>query len=193
VNTRAVLSQGAGGSACGTVAESRTGAGTEKVVSQPGDDVDQSEDHLQEQRESINDLLSSTLKTERPVSMEKLFLYYRRVCLFLDMLEGRIMVSSHVTMDQLDILLSVLPAAESFLWGRHGRNVHLEDTQDMFYEFCMEHAEELKSQVLSPRGADKTAQASATPHNESCWKGRVYWGSSVEKATCQRCVSCSRQ
>jgi hypothetical protein len=42
------------------------------------------EDHLREQRERINDLLSSTLKTERPVGTEKLYLYYWRVCQFLD-------------------------------------------------------------------------------------------------------------
>jgi hypothetical protein len=134
------------------------------------------EDHLREQRERIDDLLSSTLKTERPVSTEKLYLYYRRVCLFLDTPEGRSTVSSHVTMDQLDMLLSVLPAAESFLWGRRGRNMHPEDTPDVFYDFCMERAEELKSQVLSPRGADGAAQASATPHDESSWKGPCVLG-----------------
>ncbi len=41
-------------------------------------------------------------------------------------------MSSYVTMDQLDMLLSVLPAAESFLWGRCGRNMHPGETPDVF-------------------------------------------------------------
>ncbi len=95
---------------------------------------------------------------------------------FLDTLEGRSTVSGQVTMDQLDMLLSVLLAAESFLWGRRGKNVHPEDTPDVFHEFCMERAEELKGQVLSSKGAGETAQASATPHDEPSWRGPCVLG-----------------
>ncbi len=134
------------------------------------------EDHLREQRERIDDLLSSTLKTERPVSTQKLYLYYRRVCQFLDTPEGRSTVSNHVTMDQLDMLISVFPAAESFLWGRRGKSMHPEDTPDVFYEFCSERAEELKAQVLSLRRSEEAAQASAPPHDEPSWKGLCVLG-----------------
>ncbi len=76
----------------------------------------------------IDDLLSSTLKTERPVSHEKVYLYYWRVCHFLDTPEGRSNMSNHLTMDQLDMLLSMSHAEETFLWGKRGQNVHPEDT-----------------------------------------------------------------
>jgi hypothetical protein len=62
--------------------------------------------------------LSETLKTEQPVDTEDLYWYYRKVCQFLDTTEGRSIVSSHVTMDQLDMLLCMLPSEETFLWGR---------------------------------------------------------------------------
>jgi len=84
-----------------------------KVVSQPrslGMAWTYLEDHLREQRVRVNDLLSSTLKTERPTSDDRVFLYYRRVCHLLDTPEGRGTVSDHVTLDQLDMLLRLLPA-----------------------------------------------------------------------------------
>ncbi len=84
-------------------------------------------------------------------------------------------MSNHVTMDQLDMLLSMLPAAETFLWGSRGRNVHPEDTPDVFREFCMD-AEELKSQILSPREAGETAQELATPRSEPSWRGPCILG-----------------
>jgi hypothetical protein len=55
------------------------------------------------------------------------FLYYRRVCHLLDTPEGRSKMSNHVTMDQLDILLSLLPVEETFLWGDRVQNVSPED------------------------------------------------------------------
>ncbi len=134
------------------------------------------EDHLREQRERIDDLLLSTLKTERPVGTEKLYLYYRRVCQFLDTPDGRSTVSSHVTMDQLDMLLCMLPAAETFLWGRRGERVHPDDTPDVFYDFCKERAKELKAQVLSLGGAKKATQAPTTPREELSWKGPCVLG-----------------
>jgi hypothetical protein len=78
------------------------------------------EDHLREQRERIDRLLSKTLKTEEPVGLEELYRDYRRVCQFLDTEEGRSTVSCHVTMDQLDMLLCMLPSEETFAWGRQG-------------------------------------------------------------------------
>jgi hypothetical protein len=75
------------------------------------------EDHLREQRERIDRLLSETLKTEEPVSPEELYRYYRKVCQFLDTEEGRSTVSCHVTMDQLDMLLCMLPSEETFARG----------------------------------------------------------------------------
>jgi hypothetical protein len=60
-------------------------------------------------------------------------------------------VSSHVTRDQLDMLLSMLLsmllAAESFLWGRQGEKVHPDDTPGVFYVFCSERAEELMTRM----------------------------------------------
>jgi hypothetical protein len=103
------------------------------------------EDHLREQRERVDNLLSSTLKVERPISDDK-------VCHFLDTPEGRSMVSNHVTMDQLDML----PAAETFLWGSRGRNLSPEDVPDVFREFCMDRAEELKSHTAYAIKCDRT-------------------------------------
>ena len=47
------------------------------------------EDHLREQRERIDNLLSDTLRAGEPVGPEALYLYYRKVCQFLDTQGGR--------------------------------------------------------------------------------------------------------
>jgi hypothetical protein len=47
------------------------------------------EDHLREQRERIDNLLSDTLWAGEPVGPEALFLYYRKVCQFLNTEEVR--------------------------------------------------------------------------------------------------------
>ncbi len=127
------------------------------------------EDHLREQRERIDHILSSTLKTEHPVGTEELYRYYRKVYQFLDTTEGRSTVSSHVTMDQLDMLLCMLPSEETFLWGRRGEKVHPDDMPDMFYDFCKEHAQELKAQILSPRGAERVAQTQTASPDHPSW------------------------
>ncbi len=88
------------------------------------------EDHLREQRERIDSLLSETLKTEEPVGTEELYRYYGKVCQFLDTEEGRGTVSNHVTMDQLDMLLCMLPSEETFAWGRRGGRMPPEDIPD---------------------------------------------------------------
>ncbi len=94
-----------------------------------------------EQRERIDRLLSETLKTEEPIGPEELYRYYRKVCQFLDTEEGRSTVSCHVTMDQLDMRLCMLPAEETFAWGRGGDRKPPEDIPDMFYDFCSERGE----------------------------------------------------
>ncbi len=134
------------------------------------------EDHLREQRERIDHILSSTLKTEHPVGTEDLYRYYRKVCQFLDTPEGRGTVSSHVTMDQLDMRLCMLPSEETFLWGRRGERVHPDDTPNVFYDFCKGRAEELKAQILSPRGMERVTQAPAASPNHLSWQGPCVLG-----------------
>ena len=76
------------------------------------------EDHLREQRERIDNLLSDTLRTGELASPEDLYLYYRKVCQFLDTEEGESKVDSLITVDQLDMLLCMLPSEETFKWRR---------------------------------------------------------------------------
>jgi hypothetical protein len=68
-----------------------------------------------------------------------LYLYYRKVCQFLDTEEGESTVSGLITMDQLDMLLCTLPSEETFRWGRWGDKTP-EDLPDMFYDFCWQRA-----------------------------------------------------
>jgi hypothetical protein len=134
------------------------------------------EDHFREQRERIDYLLSSTLKTEHPTSAEELYRCYRKVCQFSDTPEGRGTVSSHVTMDQLDMLLCMLPSEETFCWGNQGERVHPEDTPDVFYHSCKGRAEELKAQILAPGGEERRAQASAASTGRPSWQGPCVLG-----------------
>jgi hypothetical protein len=78
------------------------------------------EDHLREQREKIDHLLSDTLRAGEPVGPEELYRYYKKVCQLLDTKEGESTVNCHVTMDQLDMLLYTLPAEETFSSGDAG-------------------------------------------------------------------------
>jgi hypothetical protein len=119
------------------------------------------EDHLREQSERIDRLLSETLKMEEPVGIEELYRYYRKVCQFLDTEEGRSIVSCHVTMDQLDMLLCTLPSEETFAWGRRADRMPPEDVPEAFYDFCSERAEELRAQILSSEGAEGAPRVSA--------------------------------
>jgi hypothetical protein len=73
--------------------------------------------------------------------------------------------------DQLDMLLCMLPSEETFLWGRRGDRVPLEDMPDTFYDFCKERAEELRAQILSSGEAEGTSRASAPSPNHPCWLG----------------------
>jgi hypothetical protein len=96
------------------------------------------EDHLREQRERIDSLLSDTLRAGEPVGPEELYLYYKKVCRFLDTEEGESNVNDLVTMDQLDMLLCTLPLEETFRWGRWGGEKPPEDIPFMFYDFCQQ-------------------------------------------------------
>jgi hypothetical protein len=121
------------------------------------------EDHLREQRERIDNLLSDTLRAGEPVGPEELYLYYRKVCQFLDTEEGESTVSCLITMDQLDMLLCTLPSEETFEWGRRGDRRPLEDLPDLFYDFCWEHAAELKAQIKSMEGMEEEPRVTAFP------------------------------
>jgi hypothetical protein len=55
------------------------------------------ENHLREQRERIDNLLSDTLRAGEPVGPEALYLYYRKVCQFLDTKEGESTFSCLIT------------------------------------------------------------------------------------------------
>ncbi len=85
-------------------------------------------------------------------------------------------MSSHVTMDQLDMLLCSLPSEETFLWGQQGERVYPDDMLDVFYEFCKGRAEELKAQILAPRGAEGMAQAPVVSPKHPSWQGPCVLG-----------------
>jgi hypothetical protein len=134
------------------------------------------EDHLREQREKIDHLLSDTLRAGEPVGPEELYRYYRKVCQFLDTKEGESTVSCHVTMDQLDMLLCTLPAEETFTWGRRGDRRPLEDLPDLFYDFCWERAEELRAQIMSTEGMKEEPRVTALPSGYPSWLGPCVLG-----------------
>ncbi len=81
-----------------------------------------------------------------------------------------------MTMDQLDMLLCALPSKETFLWGRQGERVHPDDMPDVFYDFCKGRAEELKAQILAPRGAERATQAPAASPSHPGWQGPCVLG-----------------
>ncbi len=120
------------------------------------------EDHLREQRERIDILLSDTLRAGEPVGQEALFLYYRKVCQFLNTEEGESTVSDLITMDQLDMLLCTLPSEETFRWERWGDKTP-EDLPDMFYDFCWQRSADLRAQVKSLEGIEEEARVTAWP------------------------------
>ena len=57
--------------------------------------------------------LRHATRTGELISPEDLYLYYRKVCQFLDMDEGERKVNDLITEDQLDMLLCVLPFEEA--------------------------------------------------------------------------------
>jgi hypothetical protein len=134
------------------------------------------EDHLREQRERIDSLLSDTLRAGEPVGPEELYLYYRKVCQFLDTEEGESTVSCLITMDQLDMLLCTLPSEETFEWGRRGDRRPLEDLPDLFYDFCWERAAELKAQIKSMEGMEEEPRVTAFPSGYPRWLGPCVLG-----------------
>ncbi len=94
------------------------------------------EDYLREQQTRINDLLWQVLRTERPHSNERVLIYYWRVGLVLDRPEGRSTVGDYVTLDQLEMLLSLFPTEETNLWGMGQLNVNQGSIPTAFREFC---------------------------------------------------------
>ncbi len=133
------------------------------------------EDHLREQRERIDNLLSDTLRAGEPVGPEALFLYYRKVCQFLNTEEGESTVSNLITMDQLDMLLCTLPSEETFRWGRWGDKTP-EDLPDMFYDFCWQRAADLRAQVKSLERIEEEARVTAWPSGYPRWLGPCILG-----------------
>jgi hypothetical protein len=121
------------------------------------------EDQLREQRERIDNLISDTLRAGEHVRPEALFLYYRKVCQFLDTEEGESTVNNLITMDQLDTLLCTLPSEETFRWGRWGGKKSPEDIPYMFYDFCWQRAADLRAQVTSLEGVEEEARVTAWP------------------------------
>ncbi len=134
------------------------------------------EDHLREQREKIDHHLSDTLRAGEPVGPEELYRYYKKVCQFLDTKEGEGTVSCHVTMDQLDMLLCTLPAEETFEWGRRGDRWPLEDLPDLFYDFCWERAEELRTQIRATEERGEEPRVTPLPSSYPRWLGPCVLG-----------------
>jgi hypothetical protein len=119
--------------------------------------------------------LSDTLRAGEPVGPEALYLYYRKVCQFLDTEEGENTVSGLITMDQLDMLLCTLPSEETFRWGRWGDKT-LEDLPDMFYDFCWQRAAELKAQIKSLEGIVEEPRVMALSSGYPRWLGPCILG-----------------
>ncbi len=106
---------------------------------------------------------------------EALFLYYRKVCQFLNTEEGEGTVSDLITMDQLDMLLCTLPSEETFRWGRWGDKTP-EDLPDMFYDFCWQRAADLRAQVKSLEGIEEEPRVTAWPSGYPRWLGPCILG-----------------
>jgi len=147
------------------------------------------EDHLREQRERIDNLLSDTLRAGEPVGPEQLYLYYKKVCQFLDTEEGESNandlldteegesnVNDLITMDQLDMLLCTLPSEETFRWGRWGGEKPPEDIPFMFYDFCWQRAADLRAQVKSLEGVEEEVRVTAWPSGYPRWLGPCILG-----------------
>jgi hypothetical protein len=131
------------------------------------------EDHLREQRERIDNLLSDTLRAGELVGPEALFLYYRKVCQFLDTEEGESNINNLITMDQL---LCTLPSEETFRWGRWGGEKPPEDIPFMFYDFCWQRAADLRAQVKLLEGVKEEARVTAWPSGYPRWLGPCILG-----------------
>jgi hypothetical protein len=105
-----------------------------------------------------------------------LYLYYKKVCQFLDTEEGESNVNNLITMDQLDMLLCTLPSEETFRWGRWGGGKPPEDIPFMFYDFCWQHAADLRAQVKSLEGVEEKVRVTAWPSGYPRWLGPCILG-----------------
>ncbi len=150
------------------------------------------EDHLREQRERIDSLLSDTLRTGELISPEDLYLYYRKVCQFLDMDEGERKVNDLITEDQLDMLLCMLPFEQAVKWKQWRGDGPLEDMSLSLYDFCWQRAANLRTQVLSLERLEEPAPPAAWHAGYRDGSGPAYWGTYVEATTCQKCAGCSK-
>ena len=150
------------------------------------------EDHLREQRERIDNLLSDTLRTGELVSPEGLYLYYRKVCQFLDMEEGESKVNDLVTEDQLDMLLCMLPFEETVKWRQWRGDGSPDDMPLTLYDFCWQRAANLRAQVQSLERVEEPVQATACTPATRDGSGPAYWETYVEVTTCRKCAGCSR-
>jgi hypothetical protein len=132
------------------------------------------EDHLHEQRERIDHLLSSTLKTEHQ---------HRGA---VQVLSESVSVPRHdggkkhseQPCDHGPTRHAALHAAlqGDLPMGTPGERVHPDDTPDVFYDFCKGRAEELKAQILALRGTERTAQPLAASPSQPSWQGPCMLG-----------------
>jgi hypothetical protein len=118
-----------------------------------------------------------------------LYLYYKKVCHFLDTEEGESNVNDLITMDQLDKLLCTLPSEETFRWGRWGGEKPPEDIPFMFYDFCWQRAADLRAQVKSLEGVEEEVRVTAWPSGYPRWLGPCILGDIFGS---RRCAKCSR-
>jgi hypothetical protein len=134
------------------------------------------EDHLREQRERIDSLLSDTLRTGELISPEDLYLYYRKVCQFLDMDEGERKVNDLITEDQLDMLLCMLPFEEAVKWKQWRGDGPLEDMSLSLFDFCWQRAANLRTQVLSLERLEEPVPPAAWHAGYPRWFGPCILG-----------------
>jgi hypothetical protein len=134
------------------------------------------EDHLREQRERIDNLLSDTLRTGELASPEDLYLYYRRVCQFLDAEEGESKVDNLITEDQLDMLLCMLPPEETFKWRQWRGDGSPGDMPLTLYDFCWQRAANLRAQVQSLERVEEEVKVTAWHSGYPRWFGPCILG-----------------
>ncbi len=85
-------------------------------------------------------------------------------------------MGDYVTLDQLDMLLSLLPTEETNLWGMGQLNVNQGSIPTAFREFCREWIEGLRLQMLTPERSKKLAQALVQSCDGATWEGQCVLG-----------------
>jgi hypothetical protein len=79
-------------------------------------------------------------------------------------------------MDQLDMLLCMLPSEETFKWRRWSGDKSPEDTPLIFYDFCWQRAADLRAQVQSLEGVEEEVRVAAWPSGCPRWFGPCILG-----------------